>query len=201
MFSAYNYNILNSSLHFNHIWFTTENINPILTKFKDVEDIHFLEIGSFEGFSANYFTRNFLTGKNCSLTCIDPWIKYSESTVNKISGFDNVMNEETYTLFSKNIEDIKDKIIVKRGLSKDILPILERKYHFIFIDGDHSADAVYIDGVLSFDKIIIGGYILFDDYNWEGGNEIIQKFLKEYEQYIKVICINSQVMIQKISEK
>ena len=201
MFSMYNYASINASLHFNHIWFDTQNLNIIVNDFKDKNDIHFLEIGSFEGFSANYFIRNILTGENCSLTCVDPWIKYSEATINKISGFDYCMNEETYDLFLKNTEEIKDKIVIKRGLSKDILPIAEKKYHFIFIDGDHSKDAVYLDGVMSFDKVLVGGYILFDDYNWEGGNKVIQQFIQEYRPYIKVLNINEQVLIQKIAEK
>ena len=114
----------------------------------------------------NYLIDNFLSGNGCTITCIDPWIKYSESTINKISGVDDFINENTYEIFLNNIKYNKNKIIIKRGLSNNVLPNLKQKYHFIYIDGDHSASAVWLDATMSFKILISGGIMIFDDYHW-----------------------------------
>ena len=40
-------------------WFKSENFNRYLKKFKEKNALRFLEIGSFEGESANYLVDNF----------------------------------------------------------------------------------------------------------------------------------------------
>ncbi len=183
-------------------WFSPSNFK-VLNSFKHQENLMFLEIGSFEGCSANYFVDYFLSGSNSKITCIDPWIKYSESTVAKLDEWDNVINESTYDIFVRNTKANSDKIIIKRGLSKDILPTLQQEYDFIYIDGDHSEKAVWIDATLSFAILKVGGTMIFDDYEWNVGDkspkDAVDRFLKEYSDKIKVLFINEQVGIQKIS--
>ena len=168
-----------------------------------MDDINFLEIGSFEGMGTNYFIDNFLSGNNCSITCIDPWIKYSKSTITKMSEWDNLINENTYDIFISNTNYNKNKIIVKRGFSYDILPKLEKIYDFIYIDGDHSEKAVWLDAIYSFKILRNNGIIIFDDYTWNTGDKspknAIDKFLDEYKNFIEVISIGYQVVIKKIN--
>ena len=99
----------------------------------------------------------------------------------------------------------KNNIIIKRGLSVDILPVLEKIYDFIYIDGDHSEKAVWIDAIFSFNKLVIGGIIIFDDYLWNVGDKspknAIDKFMDEYKNHIEIISINNQVIIKKLSDK
>ena len=186
-------------------WFNPEAFN-ILEKYKNKSNVNFLEIGAFEGMGTNYFIDNFITGDNSFITCIDPWIKYSESTVTKMNEWDNLINENTYNIFINNTNYNKKKLIIKRGLSSDILPKLEKIYDFIFIDGDHSEQAVWLDAIYSFKILRINGIIIFDDYEWNLGDKspkkAIDKFLDEYKSYIKVILKNSQhVVIQKINDQ
>jgi hypothetical protein len=152
----------------------------------------------------NYFIDNFLTGNNSLITCVDPWIKYSESTITKMVEWDNLINENTYNIFINNTKYNKHKIIIKRGLSTDILPNLKKIYDFIYIDGDHSEKAVWIDAIYSFKILKINGFIIFDDYEWNIGDKspkkTIDKFLDEYKNYIDIIDINSQVIIKKIKD-
>ena len=188
---------------YNAIWFNPDNFK-ILNKYININNINFLEIGSFEGMGTNYFIDNFLTGDNSLITCIDPWIKYSESTITKMDEWDNLINENTYNIFIDNTKYNKNKIIIKKGLSKDILQTLEKVYDFIYIDGDHSEDAVWLDAIYSFKILRNNGIIIFDDYNWNSGNKspkhAIDKFLNEYKNYIEVIDINCQVIIKKIND-
>ena len=102
-------------------WFNPEPFK-ILNEFKNLNDINFLEIGSFEGLSTNFFIDNYLAGNNCFITCIDPWIEYSRSTVGNIQGWDDLINDQTYERFCSNTIDNRDKIIIHRNLSKNILP-------------------------------------------------------------------------------
>jgi len=190
---------------YSEIWFKPESFT-VLNKFKNINNVKFLEIGSFEGYSTNYFIENFLNGDNSTITCIDPWIKYSESTITKMSQWDNVINENAYNIFINNTADNSNKIIIKRGLSIDILPTLDSStYDFIYIDGDHSEKSVWIDAIFSFEKIKIGGIIIFDDYNWNVGDKspknAIDKFIIEYKEYINHIFINDQVIITKLNNK
>jgi len=189
---------------YNHTWFNPRYFS-ILDRYRNKPNIKFLEIGSFEGQSTNYFVETFLTGEESTITCIDPWIKYSEATIAKIENLDDAINEDTYTTFLKNIENNSSKIIIKKGFSYDIIPTLTDMYDFVFVDGDHSEKAVWLDAILSFEKLNVGGLIIFDDYKWHTGDKspknAIDRFMKEYAPYIKVIHIHYQVIIEKVANK
>tara|TARA_Y100000389_G_C17059147_1_gene316512 strand:- start:20 stop:268 length:249 start_codon:yes stop_codon:yes gene_type:complete len=82
-----------------------------------------------------------------------------------MSEFDNYINENTYDIFLKNTSHNKNNIIIKRGLSIDILPTLpDKHYDMLYIDGDHSEDAVWIDAIYGFPKVKNNGIMIFDDY-------------------------------------
>jgi predicted O-methyltransferase YrrM len=191
-----------SNKKYNAYWFDsgfTKHINHL--KYKDVK---FLEIGSFEGLSTNFFLEYFLTSDNATITVIDPWIKYSESTVANISGLDNLINDNTYDLFLQNTEKYKDKIIKYKGFSKDVLPTLKQEYDFIFIDGDHSTEAVLQDAIDSFKLLKVNGIMAFDDYEWEWDNTspkpAINQFISDYADKIEVLEKNYQLTLKKISD-
>ena len=117
---------------YSQIWFNPSYFS-ILDQYKNKTGIKFLEIGSFEGFGTNYFIENFLNGDNSSITCIDPWIKYSESSLANITGCDEWINESTYDIFINNTLHNSHKISIKKGFSCDILPTLDCLYDFIYI--------------------------------------------------------------------
>lgn len=195
-------------------WFNQRNFHTFLSHDENIEQ-NWLEIGSFEGLSTNYCLDHILKNKKSKITVIDPWIKYSESTVTNIELFDKCY-DDIYNRFLNNIEYNKDRIIIKRGLSQDILPTLNDKYDFILIDGDHSEKAVWNDAVHSFKLLKINGIIIFDDYKWRAGGEYgpngpwgpkspknaVDRFLREYDNKIKVLGLDifNQVIIKKIAE-
>ena len=156
-----------------------------LIRFQHMPNIQFLEIGCFLGFTSNFLVDNFLQGSGSKLTCIDPWINYSESTENTIAGYDTIINNETYALFSQNTQRNHDKLIIHRGLSKEVLPSISTRFHFVFIDGDHSTSAVWKDAVLSISLLVKGGFILFDDYDWSEGKSNPKEAIDYFESYFK----------------
>jgi len=189
---------------YSNIWFNP-NAFVCLETFRGKDNVSFLEIGAFEGFGTNYFLERFLTGRNCTITCIDPWIKYSEATVACIKGWDDVINENTFDVFQRNTKAHAERIVIHRGLSKDILPKLDERFHFVYIDGDHSEDAVRLDATMSFAKLHVGGFMVFDDYDWNVGKKspkkAIDRFLHEYRFRIKYRFVGNQVVVEKIKEK
>jgi len=187
-------------------WFSPKNFDKYLSHLINNKN-NFLEIGSFEGLSTNYFIDTFFKNKETKIICIDPWIKYSEATVTKMVGFDDKINENTYNVFLKNTSHNKNNIVIKKGFSKDIIPnLIDNYFDFIFIDGDHSEDAVWIDATSSFPKLKNNGIMIFDDYDWGPPSKrnpklAIDKFLKEYKNKINILGFpphtGNQVVIQK----
>ena len=121
-----------------------------------------------------------------------------------MAAWDKWINESTYDVFIKNTEINRDKIIIKRGLSKDILPTLTDSYDFIYIDGDHSEDAVWLDAKLSFPILKDESILIFDDYgfgkNKRSPKNAIDRFLKEYKDQIEVLDVCYQVIIKKLRQ-
>tara|TARA_B100000902_G_scaffold399291_1_gene469459 strand:+ start:4384 stop:5019 length:636 start_codon:yes stop_codon:yes gene_type:complete len=191
--------------------------SQFMKHFKGKNNLNFLEIGAAEGRSANYFVDNFLTGDNCKITCIDPWLYLSKATEqNNYTIEDNWCIPENEKFFLKNTQYNKDKIIVKKGFSKDIVPTLQDNfYDFVYIDGDHAENAVYTDACMSFKVTKNKGIISFDDAQknysdfkcpkrvaanvGSGGNtkKGIDRFLEEYKGKYKILIYGYQVVIQK----
>jgi len=46
--------------------------------YKTNDEIHILEIGSYEGMSTVWFVENFLNNEKSTITCVDPWDDYSQ---------------------------------------------------------------------------------------------------------------------------
>lgn len=119
--------------------------------------------------------------------------------------WDNVINENTYDIFINNTVFNSHKIIIKRGLSVNIIPKLTDNFDFIYVDGDHSEKTVWLDAIYSFEKLNIGGIMIFDDYEWNSDDKspkkAVDKFLTEYSELIEILFINYQVGIKKIKIK
>lgn len=98
-----------TNVNYNACYFNPYNFK-LLEVYKNKNNINFLEIGSFEGMGTNYFIDNYLTGENSFITCIDPWIKYSESTITKMNGWDNLINNNTYNIFISITISIMNKL-------------------------------------------------------------------------------------------
>jgi FkbM family methyltransferase len=152
-----------------------------------------LEIGCFEGLTTNYICDNLLKDGG-RMICIDPL------TDEYLPGHeDNAMFVGQYDRFMRNTEGQPVELIRKK--SSEVLPLI-RDYRFglIFVDGDHSEQAVYNDGVMAIQVCRLNGYILFDDYGWREETKAgIDRFLKEFAPWIKVITKEYQVLVKLIS--
>ena len=128
--------------------------------------INFLEIGCFEGRTSRWIVENMFNHPEDKLYCVDPWWQHSIKT----------MGDGRYDLFIDNIEDIKDRIQVIRGLSQHVLPTFKDEFFDgIYVDGSHEAIDVMSDAIHSLRLIKSGHIILFDDYGWNGGRHQMPK--------------------------
>jgi cephalosporin hydroxylase len=169
-----------------------------------------LEIGSFEGRSALYWAQKPTTQ---TITCIDTW-EGSEEHVE--INFNNIESNFDHNIsFFPNIKKIKNKSVI--ALSK--LLVEENNYYdWIYVDGSHQATDVLTDAVLSFQLLKINGFLVFDDYLWydsyrfEDWNEkkplkiksypkiAIDNFVNIFYDYLKIIHLGRQVILEKIND-
>jgi predicted O-methyltransferase YrrM len=203
---------------FTQNWFNSDDIEKILP-INTLDELHILEIGSFEGKSTVWFINNLLKNEKSTITCIDPWMNFYQN-----SNSFNSYNPETKT--QSGIDYIKDdikgrflhninetgysnKVNVTHGMSYLELPKLinEKKlYDIIFIDGNHTSPFVLTDAVMSWFLLKPNGIMIFDDYLWEFNQDketlspklAIDSFIRIYNDYIKVTLNGYRKAIKKI---
>jgi predicted O-methyltransferase YrrM len=166
------------------------SIKKIYTKLP-TEPMNVIEVGCFEGFGTLKLNKLLCKNNLSKITCVDPFDDVYVKGNTEFSDIDPIFVGQ-YDKFANNTLPIKDNIIIKKGYSHHVLPNLPFKnYDFIYIDGDHSEDAVYNDGVNALNLIKSGGIILFDDYYWTHKSQItkngIEKFISEFTEKITVL--------------
>lgn len=199
---------------FTENWFTDDGLS-VLNNLDITKELHILEIGSFEGKSTVWFLENVLQNKNSTITCVDPWMNYSQDQDSLNSYFKeenewDLTKRKTKEIFLHNIVESGDssKVIIRQGFSDKVLPCLiteQKMYDIIFIDGNHTAPYVMMDSVMSWPLLKKDGIMIFDDYAWGlhkpttlRPKESVDYFILSFSDYIKEIYCNDQRVIKKI---
>jgi predicted O-methyltransferase YrrM len=186
-------------------WFT-HNANNFLAAKKVLPTRNrILEIGSFEGLSAVWLTKNMLD-EGGTLVCIDTWLGGEE---HKAIGMDlNIIEER----FDHNhellaIEEPSKTVIKKKGRSatevaKQIAD--GAQFDFIYVDGGHTALDCITDAVMCWEVLKPGGVMILDDYGWQDRpvgplhpKPGIDAFLNFFYADLTVLFMNYQVAVQK----
>jgi predicted O-methyltransferase YrrM len=206
--------------NFTQDWFSSNDLEQFLPINTQAE-LHILEIGSFEGKSTVWFIEKLLNNQSSTVTCIDPWISYSQKhdSINSYckdipkESFSNlgdgyVFTNEYETFIRNIIETSKlSQVQIMRGFSDIILPYLissKKKYDIIFIDGNHTSPCVLSDAVMSWKLLDINGVMIFDDYLWDLDRPktlrpkmAIDNFISNYEDYLEVIWSDYRIAMKK----
>ncbi len=154
-----------------------------------------LEIGAFEGLTSRYICDELLRNKaDCRMIVIDPL------TDEYLPGHpDNNLFVGQYGRFIRNTKGYPIelmKMTSRQAFKK--AGFLDYRFDFIYIDGDHTRDAVFLDGQQAFEVCRVGGHILFDDYGWRTETaEGIDAFLRQKEGKYNLLVKDYQVLIQK----
>ena len=177
---------------FTEDWFT-HNISvwkKVLRDFKRKTNVHYLEIGVFEGRSFIWMLENILTHPTSTATGIDPLPKEIEKIL--------------YSNLTMSGAQEKTKII--KGYSQiELKRLPNHSFDIIYIDGDHKAANVLVDTVLSWPLLKTGGLLIFDDYAWKieeypptrRPRIAVDAFLAAYKEYVDVIHLGYQCIIRK----
>lgn len=148
-----------------HDWVTNSELRKYLPKYlKYTVDTPFkmLEIGSYQGLSACYFSDEWLDHPESSILCVDPF---------DINDTTTPLDSETEAMFDENIRRSKNgsKIIPYKMYSRDFFqtvasnPPLE-EFDFIYIDGSHIPEDIVYDMKESYCRLKPGGIMWMDDY-------------------------------------
>jgi SAM-dependent methyltransferase len=154
-------------------------------------NIHYLEVGLYEGRSAIWMLENILTDPTAHLTGID------------------VFPEDLEERWLINLERSGkgNQVTTIKGYSQKVLRDLpSESFDAIYIDGSHKGYDVLADAILSWDLLKPGGVLIFDDYQWRHGKGLppelkpgpaIDAFITMYRDFIQVIHRCYQLMLVK----
>lgn len=199
---------------FTENWFTNDGLSS-LDQINPDDELHFLEIGSYEGKSTVWFLENYLKNPKSTITCIDPWLNYNQDA-DSLNSYGSDTSQWKFgemkvkERFSHNITESgqTNKVKIIQDLSHHALPNLisqNKKYDLIFIDGNHVAPFVLMDSVMSWLILKVGGYILFDDYTWGLNYNVtlrpkksIDSFCEIFSDYTDEIHSNYRKIIRRI---
>jgi hypothetical protein len=171
----------------------------LLKDFKGKPNLAFMQIGAFTGDATVWLVNNILTDKSSVLIDVDTWQGSDEEVHHKMdfSDVEKVYDHRTMTM---------DNVIKVKMTSIEFLTTAEDKdyYDFIYIDGDHTADAVFKDASLAWRALKPGGIMAFDDYEWEPQlpmhlrpQPAIDLFLTLMKDHIDLLRTGPQVWIRK----
>jgi predicted O-methyltransferase YrrM len=199
--------------NFSENWFTDDGLHSV--KLDRKSETHILEIGSFEGKSTIWFLENLLINDKSTITCVDPWMNYNQDK-NSLNSYNTDNTEWKFKdlgikeTFLNNIvkSRFSNKVRIIQELSDIALPQLitqNKKYHLIFIDGNHVAPYVLMDTILSWNLLEKNGYLVFDDYLWGldkeknlRPKESIDYFIEIFHDYIEIIYDGYRKVIKRV---
>lgn len=184
-------------------WFSsqTKNFERFLRPFSGLDNLYFLQIGAYTGDASKWILDNILTSNSSFLFDIDTWQGSDENIHKEFNWQDVELVYDNKMLPYKNV--VKYKTTSSMFLKNCI-----DSFDFIYIDGDHTADAVYKDAILSFPLLKQGGIMAFDDYLWHhdtNNPELepklgIDRFLYEHYEDIQILHNEYQVWIKKFNK-
>ena len=172
----------------NNLYFLSKNLSTLKIN-------NLLEIGSYEGRSAIFFTDLFQDSK---ISCVDTWSGSDEH--------ENINFKSIEDNFDQNTKFLKDnQSLLKFKMTSDtFFNQNTTKFDFVYVDGDHSRDQVLKDLKNSWSVLKSNGFLLIDDYMWWFYKDLnnnpaysVNKFIIEHSNQIKKMTIWHQVLIQK----
>lgn len=144
------------------------------------------DVGAEIGVNMGVFAFHVLLQQNpLKLYLIDPW-KYGlqKDVETNITPENQIVRDSEHAFVCKlfapysNIEIVREK-------SEDAVSFFpDQFFDYVYIDGEHSYDAVKRDLNNYFPKIKVGGYLIGDDYGWAGIADAVQEFLHQHQDEI-----------------
>jgi len=181
-------------------WFESQkhNFEKHLERFKGLPNLKFLQLGVYTGDATVWLCDNILTGDGSLLRDVDTW-QGSDEREHKSIDF----NEVFQAYIAKTFEKPRSYYEMT---TKEFFSLTKfGKYDFIYVDADHTADAVASDAEYAWELLKKGGILAFDDYMW--GQDMkpeltpkpaIDNFLEFNEGEYNILTKDYQVWIEKL---
>jgi hypothetical protein len=190
---------------FQHDWVSAHETNwtRVLAELIGKENLHFLEVGTFEGRAAVWFLQHVLAGGGSRLTVVDTF----EGGQDQRDFGDDVSNLRAR--FDRNLRPFRDRLTVRVGHSHHVLRQLPwNEFDAAYLDGSHIAADVLEDAVLTWRLLKPGGVLIFDDYRWDLYRDSVRSpgpgidaFLAGFAGQYDVLHKDYQVILRKLSAR
>jgi hypothetical protein len=213
-------------IRFRHNWTSKLAANwnefcaPLFPDFPERRPINWLEIGVFEGRTAQWVLDNVLTTPGDSYRGIDPWELQAMDPIKwprdgrgqeQISAVEATARSllEPYNKDARPGVPFRVRLI--KGRSADVLRSdpdywVDGEWDVVYIDGLHTPLGIMSDAVLTWPLLKIGGIMIFDDYVVRRRfvrrqiQRTVGDFLAAVAGAHRVLFVNSQVGVQKLAE-
>lgn len=137
----------------------------ILSRIKDVENPIGVEVGTFAG----DLSKRLLRRNDLKLYLVDSWKKHeknSQYAANDFHGRLSLSQQESY--YNQTIEVTrfaKDRVsIVRKDSLEAVNDFEDQSLDFVFLDADHTYEAIKADIEAWYPKVKVGGYLCGHDY-------------------------------------
>ena len=131
---------------------------------------------------AAYSTHLMRTISGLELFCVDPWVPYFETTVEKM--FAN------YAKALRNLRPWPKAVIWKTTSLEASIEVANGSLDFVYIDGQHDFDNVMLDIILWAPKVRKGGIVSGHDYNVNKFFAVLEavSYYRTHHEGIEVHC-------------
>jgi len=154
------------------------------------------EIGVWLGWTTE---RLIQTCQPKKLHLIDPYVLYKNDPPRLKKAKTQQGMDQIFLQVSKKL--VNKDVIFHRGRSQVVVcGFLDNYFDWIYIDGDHSYQAVKQDLTLYYHKVKTGGLITGDDYEWGPGKPVkkaVHEFIKDFNVELIEVDQDGQYIIKK----
>jgi hypothetical protein len=154
-----------------------------------------LEIGSWIGVGSTFHIGNLLKERGGKLYAVDTWL--GSSTQQPGREHYEPFLKEMYQLFLSNMIhlELTDVVVPIRMRSLEAAKALNVTPDLIYIDGEHTYDAVYEDMTAWYPFVQKRGILCGDDWTWESVKKAVVRFAEDHQ--LKIAYLDNFWLIQE----
>ena len=196
---------LDKKYQITHEWYhELVNSYKLIRKESKAAPLHFhpaekrtiLEIGVYEGASTCWWSDYIMDHPQSRLYSIDPFTGNDEYQQNR-EKFPTLDDIEVIARSNAAQSKNAGKIDIRKGCSWDLFPQISKELKepldILYIDGEHTPNAVVRDIALYYPLLKSGGALIFDDYGHEDVRRGVDAALNGFAQIDKAFCTGWQL--------
>lgn len=151
-------------------WFDFEDIYEEAVR-RAPEHAVFVEVGCLHGRSTAFMAQTIeKSRKPITFYAVDTWPK-------ELGGFDNFWSNMSACKLTDYVKPVMHSSVEASRLFAD------ESLDFVFIDADHSTDAVFADMTAWLPKVKPGGFLAGHDYYFDSVQKAVHEFFKEPDRF------------------